>query len=463
MTGEAHWLTLTEAAGLIRTRELSPVELTTRMLERIAALDGELHAYVTLTADQAMARATQAASEIAAGRYRGPLHGVPIGIKDLCNTTGVPTAAGTAVRRDYVPDENATVVDRLEDAGAISLGKLTLTEGAYVTHHPSVPVPVNPWNRERWTGASSSGSGVATAAGLCFASLGSDTGGSIRFPSAACGVVGIKPTWGRVSRYGVFPLAASLDHIGPMARTVADAAAVLQVIAGFDARDPTSRREAVPDYTAALGRGLDGLRIGVDETYVTRGMDSEIASIVLRCAEVLTAAGARIVRIGFPDVTQVVAAWPAICAPEAAIAHAGLYPERAEEYGSGLAPLLAAGRALSAMDYAKAHEARLRFRGELAGVFEDVDLVLCPSMGVRTPPAVLSLDDPEAIAALLHFTAPFDFSGNPTISVPCGFTAGGMPVSLQLVGRNLEEEWLLAAANAYERATDWHTRRPPVV
>ena len=462
MTDELHWLTLTEAAGLIRARELSPVELTSSMLERIAALDGELHAYVTVTDDQAMARATEAASEIAAGRLRGPLHGVPIGIKDLCNTTGVATAAGTAVRRDYVPSENATVVDRLEDAGAISLGKLTLTEGAYVTHHPSVPVPVNPWNRERWTGVSSSGSGVATAAGLCFASLGSDTGGSIRFPSAGCGVVGIKPTWGRVSRYGVFPLAASLDHIGPMARTVADAAVVLQVIAGFDAHDATSCRDAVPDYTAALSRSLNGLRIGIDETYVTRGMDAEITSIVMRCTEVFTAAGALIVSIGFPDVTEVVSAWPAICAAEAAVAHAGLFPERAEEYGSGLAQLLAAGRALSAMDYAKAHEARLRFRGELAGVFEDVDLVLCPSMGVPTPPAGLTAEDPEAVSTLLRFTAPFDFSGNPTISVPCGFTADGMPVSLQLVGRNLEEERLLAAAHSYERATEWHTRRPPL-
>lgn len=441
---------------------MSPVELTTKMLDRVAALDGALHAYITLTADRAMVRATVAAAEIAAGEYRGPLHGIPIGIKDLCDTQGVPTAAGTAVLRKHVPNEDASVVKRLEDAGAIMLGKLTLTEGAFVSHHPSVPVPVNPWNAERWSGASSSGSGVATAAGLCFGSLGSDTGGSIRFPSAACGIVGLKPTWGRVSRHGVFPLAPSLDHIGPMTRSVADAAAMLQVIAGFDAQDPTTLREPVPDYTAALGPNLDGLRIGVDETYVTRGMDPEVASIVLRSTEVLAAAGAQLVKIRFPDVAEAVSAWTTICAPEAAVAHAGLYPERAQEYGPGLTPLLDAGRGFSAMDYAKAHEARLRFRGELAGVFEDVDLVLCPSMGVATPSAGLTGDDAKALATLLRFTAAFDFSGSPTISLPCGFTTDGMPVSLQLIGRHLDEVTLLAAANAYECATDWHTRRPPL-
>jgi amidase len=462
MTGEVYWLTLTEAAGQIRSGELSPVELTTIMLERIDALDGTLHAYVTVTADRAMARAAEATDEIAAGHYRGPLHGIPIGIKDLCNTEGVPTGAGTAVRRDYVPDQDATVVARLEDAGGISLGKLTLTEGAYVTHHPSIPDPVNPWNRARWTGVSSSGSGVATAAGLCFASLGSDTGGSIRFPSASCGIVGIKPTWGRVSRAGVFPLAPSLDHIGPMTRSVADAAAVLQVIAGFDPRDPTSCREKVPDYSAALQRPVRGVRIGIDEAYVTRGMDAEVTSIVLSSAEVFTAAGAEIARVTVPDVAEVVAAWPVICGPEAALAHAGLYPERAGEYGSGLAPLLDEGRAYSAMDYARAHEARLRFRGALAGVFQEVDLLLCPSMGVPTPPAGMTGEDAEALARLIHFTAPFDFSGNPTISLPCGFTADGMPVSLQLVAPNLNEENLITAGQAYEQATDWHTRRPPL-
>jgi amidase len=274
--------------------------------------------------------------------------------------------------------------------------------------------------------------------------------------------VGIKPTWGRVSRHGVFPLAPSLDHVGPMARTVADAAAVLQVIAGFDHRDPTSRREPVPQYGPALVSGLDELRIGVDEAYVNSGMDSEITSIVLRSAEVLTGAGARIVSIAFPDVAEVTSAWLVICAAEAAVAHAGMYPERSAEYGPGLAPLLDDGHALTAMDYAKAHESRLRLRGELAGVFEDVDLVLCPSMGVQTPPAVLNIDDPQDLAALLRFTAPFDFTGNPTISLPCGFTSDGMPVSLQLVGRHLDEASLLAAGNAYERATDWHTRRPPL-
>src|SRR5215468_10589973 len=263
--------TITELAALIQSQQLSPVEVTRALLERITQLDGRYKSYATVMADQALAAARLAEQDIRAGTYRGPLHGVPVAVKDLCFTEGVRTMGGTKALVDHVPTFDATVVTRLHAAGAILLGKLNLTEGAMGGYHPDFAIPVNPWHAERYAGASSSGSGVATAAGLCFGSLGSDTGGSIRGPSAACGIVGLKPTWGRVSRYGVFPLSESLDHIGPMTRTVRDAALMLAVIAGYDPRDETSLAAKVDDYLAAADAGVSGLRVGLDESYFAKG------------------------------------------------------------------------------------------------------------------------------------------------------------------------------------------------
>jgi len=261
-TGPLHYLSLTELADLIRGREISPVDVTEAMLGRIRQVDGRLHSYATITADRALIAAQAAEEEIAAGRCRGPLHGVPVAVKDLCYTRGTRTMGGLAVRRDFVPDFDATVVSRLEAAGAVLLGKLNMTEGAMAGYHPDFDIPVNPWGEEYWAGASSSGSGVATAAGLCFACLGSDTGGSIRFPSMANGVVGLKPTYGLVSRHGVLPLSESLDHVGPMTRRTVDAAIVLQAIAGYDAADLTSLDQPAPRLLAGIDDGVDGLRIG---------------------------------------------------------------------------------------------------------------------------------------------------------------------------------------------------------
>ena len=268
-----HYQTITEVAERIRSRELSPVELTEAQLNRIAELDGELKSYATVMAEPAMAAARAAESEIASGRYRGSLHGVPIAVKDLCFTAGVATMGGAQVLRDLVPDFDSTVVRKLNDAGAIILGKLNLTEGAMAGYNPAFDIPINPWGADRWAGASSSGSGVATAAGLCYGSLGSDTGGSIRFPAAACGTVGIKPTWGRVSRYGVLALAESLDHVGPMTRSAADAGVMLQALAGHDPKDPTSLHARVPAMLSGLGKGVEGIRIGVDERYIGDDVD----------------------------------------------------------------------------------------------------------------------------------------------------------------------------------------------
>ena len=277
-----HYRSLSETARLLQTKAISPVELTQHMLDRVAAVDSNLKSYVTVTPDRAMAAARRAEAEIQSGRYRGPLHGMPIGVKDLCYTRGVATAAGTKIFSGFVPDFDATVVTRLQDAGAVILGKQTLCEGAFGPYHPELEVPLNPWNPARWSGVSSSGSAVATAAGLCFGSIGTDTGGSIRYPSAANGCVGLKPTYGRVSRHGVFPLAESMDHVGPMARTVQDAAILFDAIAGPDDNDPTSLRAAVEPVQPQLAQGIRGLRIGFDHRYGTENVEEETALAILQ-------------------------------------------------------------------------------------------------------------------------------------------------------------------------------------
>lgn len=462
MSTELPWLSLVGVAKRIASREVGPVELTRAMLDRIAALEPTLRAFVTVTGERALERARTAEEEMAAGTYRGPLHGVPIAVKDLCYTTWAPTTAGMPILENVMATENATVVERLEAAGAVILGKLKMTEGAFGAHHPEVALPRNPWNAERWTGVSSSGSGVATAAAMCFASLGSDTGGSIRFPSAANGVVGIKPTWGRVSRHAVFPLGLSLDHIGPMARSVADAAAVLQVIAGRDEKDSTSLPAPVPDYAAAVGRGVAGLLIGLDERYVTEGMDPEVAGLVMATVEVFKAGGAEIVPVRIPWDDAWSATWSTICAAETALVHEMYFPAQRERYGPRLAAFIELGLRTTAVELARAWETRRQFNGALAAVFAGVDVVLCPSFGLAIPPAEDMPQERDTLGRTMRYTAPFDFSGNPTISVPCGFTSDGMPASLQLVGRHLDEETVIAAGAFYEQETSWNTRRPPL-
>src|SRR5260370_11748702 len=271
-TRDLHYCELVEIGQRIRKRELSPVGATQAQLDRIARLDGQLKSYAYVMASSALEQAHAAEKEIAAGKVRGPLHGVPIAVKDLCWTQDAPTAAGTTIYRDYRPSEDGTVLPTLKEAGAVILGKLQLTEGAYADHHPEIDPPRNPWDAALWSAASSSGSGVATAAGLCYGSLGSDTGGSIRFPSAANGVTGLKPTWGRVSRYGVFQLAATLDHIGPMARSAVDCGAILGAIAGADPKDPTAVPVDVPDYISNLSGDLRGVKVGVDRRWTSEGV-----------------------------------------------------------------------------------------------------------------------------------------------------------------------------------------------
>jgi amidase len=366
-----------------------------------------------------------------------------------------------------VPDRDATVVEKLNEAGAITLGKLAMTEFALSGYHPAFEPPLNPWNAERWTGVSSSGSAVAVASRLCFASLGTDTGGSIRFPSSACGVVGIKPTYGRVSRHGVFPLAETLDHVGPFARRVADAAAVLGVIAGRDPNDATSLHGPVPDFTADLDAGAEGLRIGIDRSYCTEGVAPEVATAVLAAADVFSGLGAEVRDADVSGITEACLHWYAMCAAEALAVHGEEnYPARADDFGPVFRALLEDASQLTAASQVEANQARTRVRSRMVGILRDVEMLLCPTMA--TPP--MDLRDfpprrvlpPEAVPSILTFTAPFNFSGNPAISVPCGFTVDGLPLSLQLVGRHGEEATIIRAAHAFERATEWHARAPEV-
>ncbi len=452
-----------ELAAAYRSGELSPVEATSASLARIEALDGRLHAYVTVLADSAREDARRAEAELGRGEDRGPLHGLPIAVKDLCATKGVRTTCGTRVLADWIPDHDAAVVERLREAGAVLLGKLALTEGAYATHHPDVATPLNPWDATRWTGVSSSGSGVALAAGLCYGALGSDTGGSIRFPSACCGVVGIKPTYGRVPLHGVFPLAASLDHVGPMTRSVRDAADLLGVLAGHDPRDPCSRREPVPDYCAGIEDGVRGLRIGVDEAYVSEGVAPAVQDAVQAALEVLTDLGAVVAPIQMPPLAELVRAWGLVCAVECLVAHQATFPARADDYGPGLRGFLEGAVGTPAVELAKAEALRRRFAGQLAERFEQVDLIGCPSFMAPAPPlAAMDSAPPNAdVSPVMKFTAPFDFSGSPTLSLPCGFS-NGLPLSFQLVARHLDEALLCRAGLAFERATAWHEQHPPV-
>jgi len=462
-TDDIQFLELVELTRRIHDGALSSVEVTQAALARIEALDGTLHSFALVLPDHALEQARVADAQIRAGEIKGPLHGAPIAVKDLCWMQGVPTAAGTIVHRDYRPAKDATVVSRLAAAGAVILGKLQLTEGAYADHHPRVTPPINPWNAAHWSGASSSGSGSATAAGLCYGSLGSDTGGSIRFPSAANGLTGLKPTWGRVSRYGVFELAATLDHIGPMARSARDAAAMLGAIAGADENDPTALQDPVPNYLAGIGRGLRGVRIGIAPAWIEAQADATTQQAIASAVETVRALGAEICEVRFPDITQMVQDWFPLCGVETAVAHEATYPSRKGEYGPALSGVIDLGRALSGMDYQKIILRRHDFSGRVAALFRTIDLLLIPAQGFASPTlakmATLG-EDAALMTSLLSFTCPFDMSGSPTITLPCGFTEAGTPVAFQFVGAHLAEALLCQAAHAFQGATDWHSRHP---
>jgi amidase len=461
-----HYMTITEVAALIKMRQISPVEVTEAMLQRIENLDGKYKSYATVMAGQAEAAAKTAETEIAAGQYRGPLHGVPFAVKDLCFTAGVRTMGGSKVYIDHVPTFDATVVTRLNAAGAVPLGKLNLTEGAMGGYNPALDLPLNPWNTGHWAGSSSSGSGVATAAGLCFGSLGSDTGGSIRFPAAACGTVGLKPTWGRVSRYGVLALAESLDHVGPLTRSSADAAIALQAIAGYDANDPTSLPAPVPDMLDGIDGGVRGVRIGLDEEYATDGVDPELAAAALEGVAVMKELGAEIVPVQMPDVDSYLPAWPALCSAEAVAAHRENYPSRRDDYGPWFRGWLDMGAGVTGADYAEANNRRAELNGLIRDAFQDIDVLACPT--VMGPARPITREEMyghlsrDRGTSFQRYTVPYNYNGAPTISLPCGLSSDGLPLSLQFVGKALSEPLLCRIGHSYEQATDWHSMHPPI-
>ena len=467
LSDNIHYATISELAPRIRFGEISPVALAESQLARIEALNPRLRAYATVTADLALEQARRAEEEIASGRYRGELHGIPIAVKDLCFTQGIRTMGGSAVFADNVPDHDSTVVRKLADAGAVLLGKLNMTEGAMGGYNPALEFPENPWRESHWPGASSSGSGSATAAGLAYGTLGSDTGGSIRHPAAVCGSVGLKPTWGRVSRYGVMDLAASLDHVGPLTRSSRDAGIILQAISGLDTNDPTSLSDDVPDMTAGAESGVKGLRIGHDQRYTTEDMEPSFAQAVIDGIGVLEKLGAEIVPVKMPErLREYMDVWPIICATEAAVSHAGTYPERADEYGPWFREWLRRGSSYSSIEYARANELRLMCNGELRNTMRGIDLLACPATARAAYPVTpaemygpLPADrDPWAS----RYTVPHDYAGLPTISLPAGLTIDGLPASLQLVGHHLGEPLLVQAGCAFESATDFHDLHPPI-
>ncbi|WP_300443500.1 amidase [Zoogloea sp.] len=456
-----HYREISQLAPLIRAGKLSPVELTDAFIRRIEALDPQLHAYARITADAARATARAAEARIRRGEYLGPLDGIPLAVKDLFWTQGVVSAAGTTIHGDFVPQQDATVVRRLREAGAIILGKLQMTEGAFATHHPSITPPVNPWGEGHWTGASSSGSGVATAAGLCCASLGTDSGGSIRFPCAANGLTGLKPGWGRVSRHGTFELAALLDHVGPMARSAADARLLFNAIAGHDPLDPTS---AGPRPTgSARAVPLKGLNIGIDPGWNASGTDDTTRRALEQVVATLRDLGATVREICFPDAWAIAGQWEAQCGIQTALAHAATYPARAAEYGPALSRLIDGGLALRGTDYQRLLLSAADFTGRVNALLETIDLLLVPVQPIAAP----TLDqlgalaaDPDANQRLIQFTAPFNITGHPALSLPCGQTAAGMPLGFQFVARKGGEQTLLGAGVALQRATDWHRAHP---
>jgi aspartyl-tRNA(Asn)/glutamyl-tRNA(Gln) amidotransferase subunit A len=460
-----------EALGeRLRRRELSPVEITRVYLERIAALDPELHAFITVTREPALADAATAEREIAAGQHRGPLHGVPLAIKDLFYTAGVRTTAGSRILADFVPAEDATVVARLKAAGALSLGKTNMEEFAYgaTSLNPHYGVCRNPWDPERIAGGSSGGSAAAVVAGLCAAALGSDSGGSIRQPAALCGLVGLKPTYGRVSKHGVVPLSWSQDHVGPMTRTVRDAALLLQALAGHDPRDPASSAAPVPDYLAGIDDGVRSLRIGLPRDFFFERVDAASEAAVRGAARTFEGLGARVDAVPLPQAAPAFAAGAAILFAEATAYHERWLRTRPGDYDPAVRARLEVGATLLATDYLKAQRARRLLVEQTLRLFDQVDVLLTPTAAVPAPRRDEHLirwpdgTEEDVRGATLRFTRVFNLLGLPAISVPCGATDSGLPLGLQIVGAPFAEATVLRVARAYEQTQPWAERQPPL-
>lgn len=459
MTDDPAYWSIGQAARALREGQVSARELTEMLLARIVRLDPTLNAYCHVAVDAAREAADRADGERAEGLDRGPLHGVPLAVKDLCYTLDAPTAFGTKLYRDWMAPFESTVTARLREAGAVMLGKLAMTEGATLGYHPDLPRPVNPWAADRWTGVSSSGPAVAIAAGLCFGAIGSDTGGSIRVPAAACGLTGLKPTWGRVSRHGIVPLSATYDHIGPMARSVEDVAVLFGATAGADPSDPIALRAPVPDYRQALDTDVRGLRIGIDEAALA-DVAPAVRAALDHFAETLVEAGASLRRIASPDPAGIEEASVAIISSELAAAHIDFSGEKVALYGPALGGFVAHGRSVDGMTVARAYQKRTDFAARIDALFEDIEILLCPVLDVPVP---LAAEVPEGPAPSLGRSVLFaNITGSPSLALPAGIDGNGMPIGIQIVGGHLSEPLLFAVGHRFQQQTQWHLRRPPL-
>jgi aspartyl-tRNA(Asn)/glutamyl-tRNA(Gln) amidotransferase subunit A len=459
---------LTAVAEAIRAGKLSPVEAVELCLERVRRWDGRIRAFVTLDEEGALHSARVLEAEAAAGHWRGPLHGVPLGFKDLCHLQGLSTSCGTSMPGYFTSAQECTAARRLLEGGAVSLGKLNMTElalGAFGdnAHHGDAD---NPWRAGHATGGSSSGSGAGVAAGFFSGAVGSDTGGSIRLPAACCGVVGLKPTYGRVSRAGAMVLSWSMDHLGPLAWTARDVALMLQVMAGRDAADATASRRAVPDYLATIDGGIKGVRVGLPENYFFQGVEDEMATGARRAARQLEELGAHVGEIRLPDPQHMTDVAMLIARAESSTLHARLLREQPEALQPTVRARLELGMGIPAYDYLQALRLRAKLtRAFMRDVFEEVDVLLTPVIP-EPPPAWASLkgatvDELNARSARFsRLTRPFNGYGIPALSVPCGFTATGLPLAFQAVGRPFDEGLLLRLGHAYQEAAGWHLRRP---
>ena len=465
MTTELHFLTIGEASVLLESGQISPVELTRAFLDRIDALDDTLKCYITILHDDAMADARQAEAEILRGDYRGPMHGIPIALKDLYDTAGIRTTAGSKVMADRVPTEDATTTARLKAAGAVLLGKLAMHEFALggPDETNGFPLARNPWNLDHIPGGSSSGSGAGIAAGLCMGTLGSCTGGSIRGPAAFCSIAGIKATYGRVSRYGVVPLSWTLDHCGPMTWTVEDSAIMLQVIAGYDSKDPTTSQAPVPDYTASLVEDIEGLRIGVPRHFFFADdptINKDVLAAVDDALKVMEDLGAHVEEVNVPMLEHAGAAQPVIMLSEAFAYHQNNLRAKPELFGEMVRARFRTGGLFSGGDYVQAQRVRNVLKREFADVLRKVDIVASPTMS--NPAPRFDAMDAMTTSRVPSFTGPYNLTGMPAISVPCGFTSEGLPVGFQIAGKPFDEPTVFRAAYAYEQSARLFEQRPSV-
>jgi len=458
---------LVGTAARVERGEVSPPELVERSLRAISELNSALNAHITVLEETARRQAEVAEREIQSGRYRGPLHGIPVSVKDLYWTAGVRTTSGSRVLADFVPGEDAAVVQRLRQAGAIIVAKANMLEFAYASAHPDYGATRNPWDLTKSASGSSGGSAASVAAGLDFGSFGTDTGGSIRLPAAYCGVAGLKPTHGLISRFGVQPLSWTLDHAGPFARSVADLAVLLEATAGFDPRDAQSANRPAPRYRQKLSASLDGLSIALLTNFMDDSIASEVRRAVQAATKVFSDAGATLREIAIPELEgDTLDEVMGILLPEASYYHREWIDVHQADYTQVVYERLRAGQDVRAVAYFGALEARERLRVRLREIQQDVDLLLLPMSATPAGPlegmTVERTEGDRRLTNLMRLSAPFDLTGQPALSLPCGFSRDGLPLALQLVGRDFEDELILRAGYAYQQGTDWHRRRPPV-